>query len=419
MKKFVLALCFFILPTQIFAQWVAQSSGVTTILSCIKVVDTNVAWAAGDSGVVIRTTDGGVNWVFAGGGAIGNNTILNIDAVDSNIAFVTFTVSDITYLYSTTNGGKDWEFVFSQSGGFINDIHMIDHLNGIAYGDPVGGKWTIIRTMDGGVSWNRIPTEPIPNGTEIGPYCNSLSVIDSSYICFLGAQRVYRSSDGGLTWTNTYTPDYYSSIWFINDSIGMSSSNNNVGLSTDSGITWNQISIPGQGNYYSLAGSGTRDFWTASDGYVYHTTDFGSNWTSELIFFGNIFAIDFVTIGNTAIGYVAGTNGNLARFEAPITSVRELTTTLYSYSLEQNYPNPFNPSTKISWHSPVGTWQTLKVYDVLGNEVATLVNEYRQAGSYEVEFKSTVGSHQLANGVYFYRLQAGDYVESKKMILLK
>jgi len=89
------------------------------------------------------------------------------------------------------------------------------------------------------------------------------------------------------------------------------------------------------------------------------------------------------------------------------------------YSLNQNNPNPFNPSTKISWQTPVSGWQTLKVYDVLGNEVATLVDEYRTAGSYEVAFKSTVGSRQLANGVYFYRLQAGDFVETKKMILLK
>ncbi len=59
------------------------------------------------------------------------------------------------------------------------------------------------------------------------------------------------------------------------------------------------------------------------------------------------------------------------------------------YELTQNYPNPFNPSTKISWQSPVGSHQTLKVYDVLGNEVATLVDEFREAGSYEVEFDAS------------------------------
>ncbi len=85
------------------------------------------------------------------------------------------------------------------------------------------------------------------------------------------------------------------------------------------------------------------------------------------------------------------------------------------YYLSQNFPNPFNPSTKISWQSPVGSWQTLKVYDILGNEVATLVNEYRNAGSYENDFNASL----LASGIYYYQLRAGDYVETKKMILLK
>lgn len=89
------------------------------------------------------------------------------------------------------------------------------------------------------------------------------------------------------------------------------------------------------------------------------------------------------------------------------------------FYLGQNYPNPFNPSTKISWQSPVSSWQTLKVYDVLGNEVATLVDELREAGSYEVQFQSAVGNRQLASGIYLYRLQSGGFVQTKKMILLR
>ena len=89
------------------------------------------------------------------------------------------------------------------------------------------------------------------------------------------------------------------------------------------------------------------------------------------------------------------------------------------FILYQNYPNPFNPSTKISWQSPISGHQTLKIYDVLGNEVATLVNEFRNAGSYEVEFQSTVFSPQLASGIYFYQLRVGNYLETKKMILIK
>lgn len=85
------------------------------------------------------------------------------------------------------------------------------------------------------------------------------------------------------------------------------------------------------------------------------------------------------------------------------------------FKLEQNYPNPFNPSTVISWQSPVSSHQTLKVYDILGNEVAILVDEYKPAGSYEVEFNAST----LPSGTYFYQLRAGSFVEMKKMILLK
>jgi hypothetical protein len=83
--------------------------------------------------------------------------------------------------------------------------------------------------------------------------------------------------------------------------------------------------------------------------------------------------------------------------------------------LFQNYPNPFNPSTKISWQSPVGSWQTIKVFDVLGRKVATLVDEYRNAGSYEVEFDAA----GLASGIYYYQLRTNNYIESKKMMVVK
>lgn len=85
------------------------------------------------------------------------------------------------------------------------------------------------------------------------------------------------------------------------------------------------------------------------------------------------------------------------------------------YKLNQNYPNPFNPSTKINWQSPVGSHQSIKVFDVLGNEIATLVDEYKPAGKYEVEFIAS----SLPSGVYFYRLQSGSFLQIKKMILLK
>jgi hypothetical protein len=102
-------------------------------------------------------------------------------------------------------------------------------------------------------------------------------------------------------------------------------------------------------------------------------------------------------------------------FLKDLTSIEEEDNSLTNFSLDQNYPNPFNPSTKISWQSPVSSHQTLKIFDVLGNEVATLVNEYREAGEYEIDFNAS----GLSSGIYFYKLQAGGFVETKKMILLR
>jgi hypothetical protein len=89
------------------------------------------------------------------------------------------------------------------------------------------------------------------------------------------------------------------------------------------------------------------------------------------------------------------------------------------FQLQQNYPNPFNPSTRIQYQVSNSSQVSLRIYDVLGNEVTTLVNEYKPAGRYEVDFQSTVGNLQLASGIYLYKLQAGSFVEMKKMILLR
>jgi hypothetical protein len=107
------------------------------------------------------------------------------------------------------------------------------------------------------------------------------------------------------------------------------------------------------------------------------------------------------------------------------TDVNDNGVNIFQFELLQNYPNPFNPTTKISWQSPVGGWQTLKVYDVLGNLVATLVEEYKPAGSYEVEFSAKGGFasdgnvSQLSSGVYFYKLSTGSFEQTKKMTLIK
>ena len=115
-------------------------------------------------------------------------------------------------------------------------------------------------------------------------------------------------------------------------------------------------------------------------------------------------------------------NGVFEDFPTSVEPGSELPT---QYALEQNYPNPFNPSTKIKFTIPsTGTKHVvsvqLKVYDILGNEVATLVNEEKEPGSYEVTFDSySSAGMNLASGVYIYRLQASEFSDTKKMVLLR
>jgi hypothetical protein len=116
------------------------------------------------------------------------------------------------------------------------------------------------------------------------------------------------------------------------------------------------------------------------------------------------------------IGWSAGLNDSVYKWDSGLlTSVKEINFIAESYNLEQNYPNPFNPSTTINFSVPSSEFVTLKVFDVIGNELATLVNEEKSTGSYEVKFDAK----GLSSGIYFYKLTAGNFIETKKMILIR
>ena len=148
------------------------------------------------------------------------------------------------------------------------------------------------------------------------------------------------------------------------------------------------------------------------------------NWSAFSSGFGVSNSVNSVTMSSAGQSFAGtSTNGNskvisgfLAYTSIIITDVsdeQEIIPTVYK--LNQNYPNPFNPSTVISWQLPVSGQVSLKIYDILGNEVATLVNENKEAGYYEVQFDGS----QLASGMYIYRLTAGNYISTKKMLMIK
>jgi len=110
---------------------------------------------------------------------------------------------------------------------------------------------------------------------------------------------------------------------------------------------------------------------------------------------------------------------SISAFDSTLTDIEEKKQVVTEFQLKQNYPNPFNPGTLIQYAIGNRQYVQLKVYDILGNEVVTLVDEFKPAGSYEVEFSAIGGASFLSSGVYFYQLKAGSFVETKKMILLR
>ncbi|NWG29748.1 MAG: T9SS type A sorting domain-containing protein [Ignavibacteriaceae bacterium] len=162
---------------------------------------------------------------------------------------------------------------------------------------------------------------------------------------------------------------------------------------------------------------------TCGDG-VFLSSDNGENWNSVNSGLPNYSLIRSLFVSGNYL-YAGISNGGIWRrpLSEMITSIKETPEILPAqFILEQNYPNPFNPSTVISYQLPVSGDVTLKVYDVLGNEIATLVDEYKPAGSYEFEFNASSHSGEVRNlpsGTYFYQLRAGSFVETKKMILMK
>jgi hypothetical protein len=143
-----------------------------------------------------------------------------------------------------------------------------------------------------------------------------------------------------------------------------------------------------------------------------HSDDGGTAWRS--LSSDQFVGLSFVS---PTAGWAAGANGVIAKFNGDLsTAVAERRFNLpYTFSLSQNYPNPFNPATTISFFLPSSQLVTLKVYDPDGREVETLVSGRIAAGSYEISFDGS----KLTSGIYLYRLQAGEYVETKKMILVK
>jgi hypothetical protein len=238
-----------------------------------------------------------------------------------------------------------------------------------------------------------------------------------------------KTTNSGVNWNDEYNPlyDYLESIFFVDQYNGWICGDHQILKTTNAGINW---TIYTSGNWFISIQFISQDTgWVIDEVYgaVKKTIDGGVNWINQLTSSSTLFSVFFV---NHFTGWVVGSNGVIYKTTnggGPVGIESYDYNIPKSFSLSQNYPNPFNPSTEIKFSIPSPSPSkmergpgsevqvSLRIYDILGRELATLVSEQLKPGTYEYEWDGS----NFASGIYFYKLETEDFSQTKRMVLIK
>ncbi len=314
-------------------------------------------------------------------------------------------------------------FIISSPAG-TQDLYSIDQdlpsRNVIAVGE--GG--TVIKSTDDGLSWSVIN---FPDSADLFT-CE----IIGDYILVGGiGYSAYQSEDCGETWEqiglgenfNSVGPTSFNAIFFVDENVGyMGGPWGLMGKTTDGGANWVTFGVPDFEEIYDLFFiSPDSGVVVGKPSMVRFTADGGNTWEEDPEITSLLAGSSIKKIGalSEEFGIAITDSGSIISFATDsslLTAVSDEDIQIHNYSLSNNYPNPFNPSTIIEYNLPQYGFVTLTVYDMLGREIATLVNEEKSAGNHKFEFNAG----DLASGIYYYHLNVGyEFVETKKMVLMK
>ncbi len=406
----IIPILLLLFSSNVDAQWIQQSSGVTGNLRDIEFINKNTGWAVGD-GVIIKTTNAGLNWISISHPAIGK-PLFGVHPIDSNVVYV------------------------------------------------CGWFETIIKTTDGGNSWIEIRNGPIGQGHSYNTICFINE--NTGWITGTG-QVVWRTTNGGISLDSTYLFwGTLSDFYFKNSSTGILCGDGIVFKTTNAGLNWFETKIPVKGAFSQfkkigkynnqfiwVIGNDARvfrsndfcDTWVIIDtietqppirgvsfvnentgyaggdsGKLYKTTNGGYSWRRENTgtdprYFGSIF------FTNDSTGFICGGAGRLIYTEhGGMTNVNQISSAIPdNFELKQNYPNPFNAQTNIEFSVKEKGYYSLDVFNSLGQKIETTFTGFKTEGTYRINYNANL----LSSGVYFYKLSSEKFSITKSFLLIK
>lgn len=392
------------------------SRPTTNPINGIQFISSTIGYACSDSGKVLKSTNGGANWIVLNTGHVS----IKLNKIATLHPEIAMAVGGNGYILQTINGGNNWSVQIPTTYN-LSSIYFVP---GTIYGYCVGDVGTMYRsfTIPGGGGCVGNST------TQIGfPFYSSY--MDSrTDILFVRNELALAT---GMNAGYIYSIGFYFTSYADQPLNGFKIKMQNTSLTSLAQFTSTGWMIVYDGTY-SVTGTGLKIinlqvpfYWS------------GNNLLVEICFNNNVSTYNSTIYSTSNAGMTFHNHSNLPTGDGciDITTGAAQTyrpnvcfyTSIISglgnsknivpenYKLYQNHPNPFNPVTKIQYDIPKKSIVTLSIYDVLGKHIETLVNESREAGSYLIDYDASL----LPSGIYYYKLAAGDFVQTKKMILVK
>lgn len=440
--------------------WEVQSTGTNERLRSISFIDDLTGFVVGQYGIILKTTNSGLNWIN------------QREGVTDNISSIQFSNSNTGYCASTNGkvlktilSGNVWEIVYNDTNNSFESVSFPTNDTGYV----CGNSGVVIKTNNGGISWIQLNL-----GTSINL---KSSYFLNSTVGFLAGDsinqfaKIYITTDGGSNWRNQLTNDFndklnfiifhdfahgfacsvngkilrttnsgnnwtystvsgnISSLFMINSSNGFATTNffngGKILKTSNGGIFWSSINLPYVNLLESIFFVNENTGFAAGKflyGYsaiteIYKTTNSGSNW--YITNFSGSHALNSIFFSNETTGYLAGEGGLILKTTdggGVISSVSYNSTyTPNHFFLHQNYPNPFNPDTRIKFLIPKSTFVRLTIYDITGRKVDGLINDFKNAGEYEILWNAS----NFSSGIYFYKLETSEFTQTKKLLLIR